>query len=879
MSAKKALIVLAVLGIFSGFAQASEKYQVVRIWPEAPRGWHFHKPQGVAVDKAGNVYVADSGNYRIKKFDSKGRFILQWGNAGKGKGQFGKLVSVKVDETGMVYTVDFDSENSRIQKFSQYGKFIAGWGAEAVGDGKLKFCDVAFASNGNFFVVSGRYSPLARILKFTPDGNLITQWGSDGMGDGELLEPFGIAVDKHDNVYVADGGNYRIQKFDSNGKFLAKWGEYGREDGLLDHPWGIAFGSSGDVYVVDRYSVQKFTSDGKFLARWGIQFGWNRRIAVDDSGNVYLTNRVGDRVMKLDSAGNVIDKWSSAGTGDGELISPGRLAVDASGNVLVAQYRSIHKFSPEGKFLSKFGSGIRWYHPHSMATDASGNLYALRFDCVQKLSPDGKVLAKWGSEGSGDGQIGQIEDSWEMGIAVDRAGSVYVADRGNHRVQKFTSNGKFLAKWGTEGTEDGEFIRPDVIAVEGSGNILVVDHPKLKESRIQKFDPDGMFISKWTVPTGVLALDMSGNAYASPEGTIEKYDPSGKLIAKWGKWGKGDEELGGWVAGICVDASGNVYVSDTINMRVKKFDSKGKFVQKWAVDLGWGGSLPYHLAVDGAENVYASDSSDIRIWKLSPDGKVAAEFRMQLPPMEAQFCAPGGMAVDASGNIYVVDSATIQWGKPRIQKFDPNGEFIMQWGGPDTAKGEFKHPVSVALDASGNAYVTDKSSHCIHKFDAQGKFIKSWGGKGTDDGQFDTPEGIAVDRSGNVYVCDRQNSRIQKFDSNGRFLAKWGKEGSGDGEFHFPAAVALDKEGNVYVADSDNNRIQKFTAEGKFLTKWGEFGEAPGQLNVPLGIAVDASGNVYVSDSHNHRIQKFAPVPSRLALTHSSLTSSQHLTW
>ncbi len=310
-----------------------------------------------------------------------------------------------------------------------------------------------------------------------------------------------------------------------------------------------------------------------------------------------------------------------------------------------------------------------------------------------------------------------------------------------------------------------------------------------------------------------------------------------------------------------------MYVTESERKNIKKYDPRGKLVREWSPETIEGlNSFPRGaslITVDGAGNVYASDWSGITIWRLPSEGKAAIKFQMEPPPMEGRFQSPGGLAADASGKIYAVDSADIIWGSPSVQKFESNGQFITIWGGPDTARGIFKCPVSVAVDSSGSAYVTDKSSHCVHKFDAKGEFIKSWGSKGTDDGQFNMPEGIAVDKSGNIYVCDRQNSRIQKFDSNGRFLAKWGKEGSGDGEFHFPAAVALDKEGNVYVADSDNNRIQKFTAEGKFLTEWGEFGEAPGQLNVPLGIAVDASGNVYVSDSHNHRIQKFAPVPSR----------------
>jgi len=160
MFAKKALIVLAVLGIFSGSIAANEEYHVVKVWPEVPVGWHFYRPNAVAVDKAGNVYVADSGNYRIKKFDSKGRFIKQWGSPGEGDGQFGRLVSIKVDSSGNVFIVD--AKNNRIQKFTPYGKFIASWTRQTIEGGKYAFADVAVDSSGDLFVTSSRP---AKVLK------------------------------------------------------------------------------------------------------------------------------------------------------------------------------------------------------------------------------------------------------------------------------------------------------------------------------------------------------------------------------------------------------------------------------------------------------------------------------------------------------------------------------------------------------------------------------------------------------------------------------------------------------------------------------------------------------------------------------------------
>jgi len=130
--------------------------------------------------------------------------------------------------------------------------------------------------------------------------------------------------------------------------------------------------------------------------------------------------------------------------------------------------------------------------------------------------------------------------------------------------------------------------------------------------------------------------------------------------------------------------------------------------------------------------------------------------------------------------------------------------------------------------------------------------------EGSGDGEFYMPGGVAVDGSGNVYVSDFGSDSIHKFSSSGRFLAKWGTYCSGDGQFIEPQGVAVDGSGNVYVADYGNHRIQKFSSSGRFLAKWGTYGSGDGQFIEPQGVAVDGSGNVYVSDIFKNRIQKFA---------------------
>jgi len=213
---------------------------------------------------------------------------------------------------------------------------------------------------------------------------------------------------------------------------------------------------------------------------------------------------------------------------------------------------------------------------------------------------------------------------------------------------------------------------------------------------------------------------------------------------------------------------------------------------------------------------------------------------------------PGGVAVDASGNVYVVDGFN-----HRIQKFDSNGNFIAKWGSFGFGDGLFYYPYALAVDASGKVFVADAFNYRIQKFDSNGNFLGKWGSQGSGDGEFNFPASVAVDTSGNVYVADLFNTRIQKFDSNGSFLAKWGSQGVADGQFNQALGVAADASGNVYVADAVNQNVQKFDSDGNFITKWGSLGAGDGEVAAPSGLAVDASSNVYVVDVNNNRIQKF----------------------
>ena len=309
----------------------------------------FNLPTGVALDGAGNVYVADTFNHRIQMFDPNGNFLLKWGTPGIGNGEFNLPNGIAVSATGTVYVSD--AGNHRIQVFTASGGYIKQWGGFGSDDGKFDYpVGVALNSAGNVYIGDDDNH---RVQEFDASGNFLLKWGgSYGSGDVEFKTPRGVMVDASDNVYVADGYNNRIAKFDGNGNYLLKWGMAGTDNGQFD-PWGVAVDGVGNVYLTDIFShrIQKFDAYGNFLFTWG-SFGTGSEnfhspygIAVDGSGNIYVADGRNNRIQKL---GPLVSPIANAGPDQNfsslpNLLTPvtlnGAASSDPNGGPLNYQWR------------------------------------------------------------------------------------------------------------------------------------------------------------------------------------------------------------------------------------------------------------------------------------------------------------------------------------------------------------------------------------------------------------------------------------------------------------------------------------------------------------------------------------------------------------
>jgi DNA-binding beta-propeller fold protein YncE len=181
----------------------------VEVWVTSGTGkGFFSDPKGVALDKNGNLYVADSSNSLTQKFDPSGKFLTQWGSYGSGNGQFSAPMGIVVDTNGNIYVAD--SGNDRIQKFTSIGAYVTQFGgSQGTNNDQFEYpTSIAVDTNDNVYVVDND-----RIQVFTSTGDFVTRWGSMGTDNYSFSNPMGIAVDGKGNVYVADSANDRIEKF------------------------------------------------------------------------------------------------------------------------------------------------------------------------------------------------------------------------------------------------------------------------------------------------------------------------------------------------------------------------------------------------------------------------------------------------------------------------------------------------------------------------------------------------------------------------------------------------------------------------------------------------------------------------------------------
>jgi peptidylamidoglycolate lyase len=231
---------------------------------------------------------------------------------------------------------------------------------------------------------------------------------------------------------------------------------------------------------------------------------------------------------------------------------------------------------------------------------------------------------------------------------------------------------------------------------------------------------------------------------------------------------------------------------------------------------------------------------------------------------ENRFVMPHGLTIDHEDKIWLTDV-----GLHQVYQFDSDGNLLLTLGEADVSGSDathFNRPTDVAVRADGSFYVSDGYINSrIVRFAADGRYLLEWGNPGAAVGEFDVPHSLAVDAAGHVYVADRGNARVQIFDENGRFLTSW----QDSLQIGRPWAVRVDDDRFVYVVDGgdqndwlpDRARILKLTPDGAIVDRFGAYGSQPGRFIWPHAIAIGSDGAVYIAEvGRGRRIQKFSPI-------------------
>ena len=648
-----------------------------------------------------------------------------------------------------------------------------------------------------------------------------------------------VAIDADGNLFIADSGNNTIRKITPDGAvttLAGKAGVSGDVDGVgsearFSNPTGVATDSAGRIYVADtgNHTIRMITPGGAVTTLAGT------------AGETGTADGVGSAArFKLGFVGP-LSTLAVPSTGRGAV------AADKDGNVYVADSSNatIRKITPAGVVSTLAGSA-------GAIGDADGDGAAARF-----TSP--------------------------VGIAVDNAGNVYVADSSDvslstgNTIRKITATGTVTTLAGASGMSgkaDGtgssaRFSNPASIAVDAGGNVFVADN---FNNTIRKITPVGVVTT------------VAGGSAGSSDGT-------------------GADAKFALPGGVAVDSTGNVFVTDSRNHTIRKITSAGvvtTFAGAPPLRGNADGSgvlarfdAPAGIAADATGNLYVADANNNSIRKLSLAGAVTtlagttgAQGATDGAASSATFNAPGGVAADGAGNVFVADTYN-----QTIRKITPQGVVSTLAGsagvagsadGTGTAASfrlvrlPFPSPTSLALpvgrgavstDAAGNVYVADAGNHIIRKITSTGVVTTLAGGAeiaGGVDGtgaaaRFSNPNGVATDSAGNLYVADSGNNTIRKITSAGvvtTIAGTAGVVGSADGtgaaaSFNNPQSIALDGAGNVYVADTGNNAIRKITPAGVVSTVVGKAGAVglkpgtlPGTLPSPVGIAVSGTSLV-----------------------------------
>jgi sugar lactone lactonase YvrE len=650
-------------------------------------------PGGVAVDASGNVYFS-SGSF-VFKLDTSGTLTTVAGTGKSGfSGDGGPATSARInlpqgvalDPAGNLYIADtYNDAIRKVTKATGVITTVAGIGGSFgyAGDGKAATSallagpsGVAVDQAGNLYIADTNNNAIREVAGgtiLTIAGNTTAGYAGDNGPalQAELNAPQGVAVDTSGNLYIADTGNSVIRKvvlatgtittFAGNGNQA-----YGGDGGAaaqaeINQPYDVAVDSAGNVYIADtsNYAVRKVTGgiittvagngypnySGDGGPATSAQLDYPGAVAVDGAGDIYIADVANSRIRKVTAASGIITTVAGAGfwgyAGDGgpatqaELYEPSAVAVDTAGNLYIADTYNyaIRKVTPNGTITTVAGTGSYGYTGdggpatsatldvcYGVAVDAAGNLYIADTgnNAIREVSAATGIITTVAGNGYqsyyGDGGLAtQAALDHPYGVAVDIAGNIYIADTGNNVVRGVAATNGYIytvvgdgsgypAYYGDGGpAQYAELDQPSALAFDGNGDLYIADTYNFAIREV---------------------VASSGNIY-----TVAG-DHTG-ISGFGGDGGPATSARLGLPTGVAVDAQGSFYIADYYNLRVRKVTNGGITTVAGRGTGGYSGDggaatqaeleSPAGVAVDSAGNVYVAEDSNGIVRILVPE--------------------------------------------------------------------------------------------------------------------------------------------------------------------------------------------------------------------------------------------------------------------
>lgn len=1022
--------------------------QSLYVLPTAANNTVLLGPNAVAADSSGDIFIADGSQF-IRRLDAKTGIVSTFGptvnlyNVG-----YSAQVGLACDAAGNLYIADpGDNVVEKVSPegvvttlagtFGPYYGYDSGDGGPATAATLAAPSGLAFDASGDLFIVDAGSSIIreintAGIISTVAGGG--SWWDSNGnyigIGDGGLATaavldtPTSVAVDAAGNLFIADSNNDSVRKVDAVTGIIstvaggyANWGYSGdggpATSAQLSYPDGLAFDAAGDLYISDHYNqvVREVTPAGVITTVAGngtagksgdggsatsAQLSYPGGLAFDAAGNLLVTDSGNGAIRKVDTAGAISTvvgggTLGTAGNGgpatDAPLNFPGFLAVDAAGNLFVADGADsvVREVSPEGIITTVAGNGTYGYsgdgglataaqlnNPNGLALDAAGDLFIADAgnNVVREVTPAGIITTVAGNGAAGYGGDGgpaadaSLHLSGYFGVsgvplALDDQGDLFIGDDGNGVIREVNAAGVIstvtlpatfeygstsLSTTGYFGTNAGELAVVRGLAVDAAGDLFI--------SIIGEFSAGP---TPGVEGGGVLELSQAGVL-----STV-----AGDLVGFPGHSADGGPALGaelGFTGPLAFDAAGDLLIADAIindNGVIRAvsptgiistiagapiFDSNGNYINHASNgDGGPATSAPLYangVAADAAGDLFIAEDIDIR--KVSPslvvtqDATTTAVTSNTSSPVFGQAVTltvavdsvvpgvgtPTGtvqlmvdgqdfgdtLPLDANGNASLSTSALPVGIHTITAVYNGDAQFqgstgVLASGTIETVVGTGVPgysgdggpaidaqlnilPEGLAFDSAGDLYIADLYNQVVRKVSPDG-IITTVAGNGTegyrgDGGQatnaeLDYPFDVAVDWLGDLFIADTVNNVIREVFPDGTIATVAGNGSGGysgdggyatDAELFRPGAIAVDQFGNLFIADESNNVIREVTPDGIIHTVvgngsvgyTGDGGPATdAALGYPADVKVDAAGDLFFSDYANNVIREVTP--------------------